>query len=67
MQPLKKKWLSEEEEDQIWRSMMVKKMRSSTPPNIKRDSEEMNKPISSIDLVEPVDAPTRYGSKPKKT
>ena len=27
----------------------------------------MNKPISPIDPVEPDDAPTRYGSKPKKT
>ena len=42
-------------------------MRSSSPPNIKRESEEMNKPISSIDPVEPDDAPTRYGSKPEKT
>ena len=41
-------------------------MRSFPPPNIKRESKEMNKPISSIDLVEPDDAPTRYGSKPKK-
>ena len=30
-------------------------MRSFPPPNIKRKSEEMNKPISSIDLVEPDD------------
>ena len=42
-------------------------MRSSPPPNIKRESEEMNKPINSIDIVEPDDAPTRYGSKPEKT
>ena len=33
-------------------------MRSSPPPNIKRESEEMNKPISPIDPVEPDDAPT---------
>ena len=33
-------------------------MRSSLPPNIKRESEEMNKSISPIDLVEPDDAPT---------
>ena len=42
-------------------------MRSSPPPNIKREPEEMKKPISSIDPVEPNDAPTRYGSKPEKT
>ena len=30
-------------------------MRSSPPPKLKRESEEMNKPIRSIDLV---DAPT---------
>ena len=42
-------------------------MRSSPPPNIKRESEEMNKPINSIDTVELDDAPTRYGSKPEKT
>ena len=42
-------------------------MRSSPPQSIKRESEEMNKPISSIDPVEPDDAPTRYGSKPKNT
>ena len=42
-------------------------MRSFPPPNIKRESEEMNKPIGSIDLAEPDDAPTRYGNKPKKT
>ena len=34
------------------------KMRSTHPPNIKRESKEMNKPISPIDLVEPDDAPT---------
>ena len=39
-------------------------MRSFPPPNIKRESREMNKPISSIDTVDPDDAPTRYGSKP---
>ena len=33
-------------------------MRSYPPPNIKRESEEMNKPISPIDPVEPDDAPT---------
>ena len=33
-------------------------MRSFPPLNIKRESGEMNKPISSIDLVEPVNAPT---------
>ena len=33
-------------------------MRSFPPPNIKRDSEEMNKSISSIDPVDPDDAPT---------
>ena len=33
-------------------------MRSSPPPNIKREFEEMNKLISPIDLVEPDDAPT---------
>ena len=27
----------------------------------------MNKLINPIDLVEPDDAPTRYGSKPEKT
>ena len=32
-------------------------MRSSPPPNIKREFEEMNKPISPIDLVELDDAP----------
>ena len=42
-------------------------MRSFPPPNIKRDSGEMNKPISSIDPVEPDDSLTRYGSKPEKT
>ena len=34
------------------------KMRSSPPPNIKRESEEMNKSISSIYPVEQDDAPT---------
>ena len=33
-------------------------MRSFPPPNIKRESREMNKPISSIDPVELDDAPT---------
>ena len=33
-------------------------MRSSPRPNIKSGSEEMNKPISPIDPVEPDDAPT---------
>ena len=42
-------------------------MRSSPPPNIKREFEEMNKLISSINPVELADAPTRYGSKPEKT
>ena len=42
-------------------------MRSYPPPKIKRDYEERNKPISSIDPVELDDAPTKYGSKPKKT
>ena len=33
-------------------------MRSSSPPDIKRESEEKNEPIDPIDPVEPVDAPT---------
>ena len=33
-------------------------MRSSPPPNIKRESKEMNKLISPIDPIEPDDAPT---------
>ena len=33
-------------------------MRSSSPPDVKRDSEEKNELIDPIDLVEPVDAPT---------
>ena len=32
-------------------------MRSSPPPNIMRGFEEINKPISPIDPVEPDDAP----------
>ena len=42
-------------------------MRSSPPPNIKRESEEMNKPISPIDLVEPDDAPTDMAASRKRT
>ena len=42
-------------------------MRSSSPPNIKRESEEMNKLISSIDPFGSEDAPTRYGSKLENT
>ena len=33
-------------------------MRSSSPPEVMRESEEKNEPIDPIDLVEPVDAPT---------
>ena len=33
-------------------------MRSFPPPNIKRESGEMTKPISAIDPVEPNNAPT---------
>ena len=32
--------------------------RSSPPPNIKREFGKTNKPISSIDPLEPHDAPT---------
>ena len=42
-------------------------MRSSPPPNIKRKPEEMNKRISSIDLVEPDDAPTDMAVSRKRT
>ena len=35
-----------------------KEMRSSPPLEIKRESEERNKPIGPIDPVEPDDAPT---------
>ena len=41
-------------------------MRSSPPPNIKRESEEINKPISPIDLVEPDGAPLDMAVSPKK-
>ena len=33
-------------------------MRSSPPPEVKRESEEKNELIDPIDPVEPVDAPT---------
>ena len=33
-------------------------MRSSPPPEIKRESEERNKPTSPFDPVEPDDVPT---------
>ena len=33
-------------------------MRSSSPPNIKRESEERNQLIGPIDPVDPDDAPT---------
>ena len=42
-------------------------MRSFPPPNIKRDSGEMNKPISSIDPVERDDATTDMAVSLKKT
>ena len=32
-------------------------MRSSPPPEVKRESEEKNEPIDPIDPIEPVDAP----------
>ena len=42
-------------------------MRSSPPPNIKKESKEMNKPISSIDPIDIDDAPRKYGSKLENT
>ena len=41
-------------------------MRSSPPPNIKREFEERNKPISPIDSVEPDDAPTDMAASRKR-
>ena len=41
-------------------------MISSLPPKINRDSEEMNKPISPIDPVEPDDAPTDMAASRKR-
>ena len=40
--------------------------RSFPPPNIKRESGEMNKPIGSIDPVEPDDAPTEMAVSQKR-
>ena len=48
---MKKRWISEKEEDLIWRLMTRK---SSPPLEVKRESEEKNEPIDPID---PVDAP----------
>ena len=42
-------------------------MRSSPPPNIKRESEERNKPISPIDPAEPDDARADMEVSQKKT
>ena len=54
-----------EEEMAIWKGRGSdieinddEEMRSSSPQNIKREYEEMNKLIGLVDLVEPDDAPT---------
>ena len=41
-------------------------MRSSPPPEVKRESEEKNEPIDPIDPVEPVDAPIDMEGSKKK-
>ena len=53
---MKKKWLSEKGRGSDMEIDDDEEMRSFPPPNIKRESGEMNKPISSIDPVEPDDA-----------